>query len=206
MINLYRRYSLIKKANLDNSIINISSATKVYSTNTSSISIVNGVFQFGYSFGTDYPSEQGALIKLGQNSKIIVRGKVLIGPGSSIVVHDNGTLVFEGENAIAHNNKIYCHTNITFGSGTCTSWNCSFMDFDGHHFNRLDGQNKDYQKPLIIGRKVGIQQNVIIPKGVSVGDHSIISAGTILRQDIPENCLVHSNSEIRIKHGYQSGL
>ena len=80
------------------------------------------------------------------------------------------------------------------------------MDYDGHKFIRLDGQDKDYYKPLVVGKNVGIQMNVIIPKGVTVGDYSIISAGTILRQDVQDNCLAYSNPELRMKHGYQSGL
>jgi acetyltransferase-like isoleucine patch superfamily enzyme len=60
--------------------------------------------------------------------------------------------------------------------------------------------------PANVGEAVGIQMNVVIPRGVTVGKNSIISANTVLRQNIPENCLAYSESELRIKHGFQSGL
>jgi acetyltransferase-like isoleucine patch superfamily enzyme len=192
----------------NNGYSNISWSTKLNFQKTSKIDCENGLFQFGHplSFETQFLTQNGSMINLGKNSKIIIKGNVYIAPGSSIFVHDNATLIFEGENVLAHNTKIHCYKKIKFGVGTSCSWNCSFMDWDGHEFIRLDGKKNDFYRPLIFGEYVGIQMNVICPKGIIVGDNSIISAGTVLRQDVPSNSLAFSNQELKVKYGYQSAL
>ncbi len=42
---------------------------------------------------------------------------------------------------------------------------------------------------------------VTIPRGVSVGDNSIISANTVLRNDVPENCLAYQKLGLELRDG-----
>ena len=51
-----------------------------------------------------------------------------------------------------------------------------------------------------IGRNCWIGSQVTILKGVTIGDNSIIGAGVVVYQDVPENSIILSNGEIR-KYG-----
>jgi maltose O-acetyltransferase len=48
-------------------------------------------------------------------------------------------------------------------------------------------------KPVTIGKNVWITNNCIILPGVSIGDNSVIGAGSIVTKDIPANCLAAGN-------------
>ena len=43
--------------------------------------------------------------------------------------------------------------------------------------------------PIEIGNKVWIGESVIILKGVRIGNGCVIGAGSIVKHDIPENCI-----------------
>lgn len=208
MINLWNRLRLYSRAKLNKGFLNISWNTQIRLDQGALVEIENGVFRMGYptSRSTPFPSNNGCLLKMGKNARLIARGNVFIANGCSIVIADGGEMMFEGNNVIARNAYIRCHKKVVFGQNAAVSWNCSLLDWDGHEFERLDGQKRMFYKPLMIGKNVGIQMNVVIPRGVTVGSDSIISANTVLRTDVPEDSLVFANPEVRIKSGYRSGL
>lgn len=210
MLNLLNRFLFYKNTKTVNGLAAISWKTKIRIHPSSSIEINSGFFRFGFpiDINSPFPTQHGGLVKMGKNSKLIIKGNLSIAPGSSIVINDDGFLRFDGENIFAQNCFIYCNKTILFGTGTCASWNCTFMDWDGHLFIRDEKSAKaeDFYKPLTIGKNVGIQMNVSIPRGVTVGDDTIISGHTVLRKDVPASCLVYSDSELKVKHGFKSGL
>lgn len=62
--------------------------------------------------------------------------------------------------------------------------------------NSLIGDRDDHPerlhttpKPVHIGNHVFIGMNCMIMKGVTIGDNSIIGAGSIVTKDIPANCI-----------------
>lgn len=44
--------------------------------------------------------------------------------------------------------------------------------------------------PIVIGRNVWIGANVTILKGVSVGDHAIVAAASVVTKDVPADAIV----------------
>jgi maltose O-acetyltransferase len=55
-------------------------------------------------------------------------------------------------------------------------------------------------KPIHIGKKVWITSRCIILGGVTIGDNSIIGAGSVVTKDIPANCLAAGNPARVIKY------
>ena len=46
-----------------------------------------------------------------------------------------------------------------------------------------------YPAPIHIGNKVWIGSGVVVTKGVTIGDNSIIAAGAVVTHDIPANVI-----------------
>ena len=51
----------------------------------------------------------------------------------------------------------------------------------------------EYAKPIVIGEDVWVGGNVVICPGVTIGDRSVIGAGSVVTKDIPEDVFAAGN-------------
>ncbi len=77
-------------------------------------------------------------------------------------------------------NNVLLGPNVTLSSAT--------HSIDYRIRNRND--ETDIQgRPITIGNNVWIGANVVIMPGVTIGDHSVIGAGSVVTRDIPADCV-----------------
>jgi len=87
--------------------------------------------------------------------------------------------------------RIVCHDSITIGDNVTVASGVSILDHD-HNYQldqntmRLHGYKS---KPVVIGSNVWVGEKVTILKGVSIGSNSIIAAGAVVTQAIPERSI-----------------
>jgi len=83
--------------------------------------------------------------------------------------------------------------NISIGDHTLIGGNCQIMDSDGHPLwppeSRWYYPGDEYDAAVSIGSNVFIGLNVIILKGVNIGDNSVVAAGSVVARSVPKNCL-----------------
>jgi acetyltransferase-like isoleucine patch superfamily enzyme len=121
---------------------------------------------------------------------------------SSIIVKKNATLEI-GENFKMSNSAIYCAEKITIGDNVMIGGSCRIWDTDFHPLDsksRVDNPNEDYKtNPIIIGNNCFIGGFSIILKGVTIGEGSIIGAGSVVSKSIPSNEIWGGNPASFIK-------
>ena len=132
----------------------------------------------------DYTGKLKTTFILKDNSKLEVNGKFYVYTGCKIVVRENGILILGNGSFINVESKIYCKEKIEIGNNTYIGEEVIIRDTDEHY---LSNNNT---KPIKIGNHVWIGMRVIILKGVTIGDNSVIAAGSIVTKDVPSNCLV----------------
>ena len=114
------------------------------------------------------------------------------GNGCKISVQKDARLVI-GEYSGMTNSIIQCHKEIIIGNHVNIGAGCLIMDSNFHSadwHDRLD-RKKDVDNrrnaSIKIGDVVFIGARSIICKGVTIGDHSMIAAGSVVVKDVPAN-------------------
>ena len=65
----------------------------------------------------------------------------------------------------------------------------------------MDGTDKSNAEPITIGDQVWIGANVIVLKGVEIGAHSIVAAGSVVTRSFPPGSLIGGNPARLIRSG-----
>ncbi|MFP4477390.1 MAG: acyltransferase [Desulfatibacillaceae bacterium] len=88
--------------------------------------------------------------------------------------------------------RIQAARGITIGSGTMMAQGSYITDADWHGiYDRCLPVGQ--AAPVSIGENCWIGDHAIVCKGVTVGDNSIVGAGSVVVRDIPPNCVAVGN-------------
>lgn len=109
--------------------------------------------------------------------------------------NEDAEIIF-GNRVIANNNLIVGAESgkITFGDDVLIGANVEIINSDYHNIDPLKRNSGSHKsKDVTIGNNVFIGSNVKILKGVTVGDNSIISNGSVVYENVPRNSIVRGN-------------
>jgi len=88
--------------------------------------------------------------------------------------------------------RISAATGITVGDSCMMASGVYITDSDWHGiYDRLDYIGAS--APVTIGSNVWLGDSVIVCKGVTIGDNSIIGAGSVVTSDVPSNVIAAGN-------------
>lgn len=107
---------------------------------------------------------------------------------------DYGTNIEIGENFYAnHNLVILDGAKVTFGDNVFIAPNCGFYTA-GHPLDyKIRNSGLEYALPIKVGNNVWIGGNVCVMPGVTIGDNTVIGAGSVVTKDIPSNVVAAGN-------------
>ena len=108
-------------------------------------------------------------------------------------------------------------TRVEIGSHCLISWGVGIADSDFHPvaaaLRKIDAEalapyfegkparplDAVRSKPVKIGNNVWIGMNAIVLKGVTIGDNSVVAAGSVVTKDVPANVVVAGNPAAVVK-------
>lgn len=92
-----------------------------------------------------------------------------------------------------HNLVILDGAKVTFGDNVFVGPNCGFYTA-GHPINMKErNEGLEYAKPITVGDNVWFGGNVVIMPGVTIGNNTIIGAGSVVTKNIPNNVIAVGN-------------
>ena len=140
--------------------------------------------------------EEDSEVQIGKNVDSI-NSYIDSGFGWLITIGDNVTIT--NATILAHDastKKSLGYTKVgrvDIGDNVFIGPNCGFYT-SGHPLDiELRNKGIEYAKPIKIGNNVWIGGNVVILPGVTIGDNSVIGAGSIVTKDIQENTVAVGN-------------
>lgn len=99
-----------------------------------------------------------------------------------------------GANSRLHGVCINARVKVEIGSNVLIAANVSIVDSNGHEVSLLDPLSRVFTKgdasPVKICDGVWVGANSIILPGVTLGEGSVVAAGSIVSRSVPKNVLV----------------
>ncbi len=147
----------------------------------------------------------------------------------SIVMERGAGTVVIGDNTYIGRSQIVCATGVSIGSNVLVAWGSTIVDHDSHSLDwtrraedvanwrmglqrggitgasRMKNWDVVPMLPVKIEDKVWIGFNVIILKGVTIGEGAVIAAGSVVTKDVPPWSLAGGNPARVIKELSQKG-
>lgn len=111
---------------------------------------------------------------------VVFEGPARLGNGFKLSVASSGTVRFGSEFVLSAESQIVCRDRITFGHGCLISWDVLMLDGDFHPLIGEDGTASEIQAPIALGDRVWIGARSSILKGVTLGDDTVVAAGSIV--------------------------
>lgn len=108
-----------------------------------------------------------------------------------------------GDNTYIAGSCIHAYKKISIGKNCLIAANCQIFDGNGHDLSFDNVANRVNTrggfKEVVISDSVWLGANCIIMPGVHIGEGSIISAGSVVVNDIPSMCIAGGNPAKVIK-------
>lgn len=156
---------------------------------------INDILDFGKDF---------SILLDASNSKVAIGSNVTFRDYCQLRSGADGTLKI-GENNFFNNNcSINCLSNISIGSDCQFGEGVKMYDHNHNHSDNtkhINQQGYTYGS-ITIGNNCWFGSNVIILKGVEIGDNVIIGAGCVIYKSVPANSVVINKQNLDIKYKF----
>ena len=132
-------------------------------------------------------------------SKTNIIKKLLGKTGENFLIEPNlfcdyGYNIEIGENFYSNQNLVILDpAKVKFGDNVFIGPNCNF--YTAEHPIKAEERNTglEYAKPITVGNNVWFGGSVTVLGGVTIGDNTVIGAGSIVTKDIPSNVVAVGN-------------
>jgi len=136
--------------------------------------------------------------------------RIEVGEGSmvegSLVCEREGACIVIGRNTFIGGSLLASASSIEVGDDVLIAWGCNIVDHNSHAIGwakrKQDVRNwyvgiKDWTsvevKPVRICAKVWVGMNVIVLKGVEIGEGAVVAAGSVVTKSVPPWTIVAGN-------------
>lgn len=162
-------------------------------------------------FGAGFYCESAQIFRKLRSQKpraVVFGDHVSCYAGCSFSIGENGSCTV-GDFTLLNGALIMCEERIEIGSHCLISWNVGLADSD---FHPLDPKQRwadaealapyNPQRvarpplrtaPVIIKDNVWIGMNATVIRGVTIGENSVVGAGSVVTKDVPPNVVVAGN-------------
>ncbi len=149
--------------------------------------------RYGGKIRADFPlGLEGVRIEIDKGARVDLQKKIQNRGTLFIGCKGEGRLEIGSHCFFNVNASVTCVKRITIGKYCKFGNNLVIVDHD-HDFNNSGDEFPG--EPIEIGNHVWVGANCVILKGVRIGDHAVIAAGSVVRRDVPANSVYYEKRE-----------
>ncbi len=145
--------------------------------------------------------KRGSLLRIERGVRIMKRrGEISV--GNRVLLHRfvklsayGGKIEIGNNTYIGDRTEIHSGQSVKIGNNVNIAWDCNILDRDYHGFE----SETERIEPIEICDNVWIGCGSYILKGVTLGEGSVVAAGSVVTKDVPKACLVAGNPARVIK-------
>jgi len=139
-----------------------------------------------------------SILRKARHGAFICSGRITA--RDSLRVYIEGKISIDGNVFFNSNVSINCLDNISIGSDCLFGEQVKIYDHDHRYGMSVSVSTSGFTlAPVKIGNNVWVGSNVVILKGVTIGDNSVIAAGSVVNRDVPSNTLFYSGVRPKLK-------
>lgn len=138
----------------------------------------------------------GFLFAIKKKSFLIIGKSCRTRKNFNVRIYDEGKIIL-GDNCFFNDNcSLNCRKKIVVGNNFKSGQNLLIFDNDHDYKGDIDSYVCD---EVVIGNNVWIGANCIILKGVHIGNNVVIAAGTIVKENVEDNCIYFNERKSKVK-------
>lgn len=145
--------------------------------------------------------------KLGNDNHIDISSNSIFNIAENVWINESNNIAIKGGKLIIKKNTyitratIACLDRVEIGENCILGEGLKIFDHNHQYTTRPFSVSKtDFNTaPIKIGSNVWTGANVIILKGVTIGDNTIIGAGCVIHKDVPANSIIINKQEQIVK-------
>jgi acetyltransferase-like isoleucine patch superfamily enzyme len=150
--------------------------------------------------------EKGTKLSIGKNVSFTSRNRgyhLNLQSPMKLMLDKKGAEIVIGDNTRIVGTCIHAQESIRIGNNCLIAGNCQIVDSSGHElsFDNVKNRIKTLGKtrPIVIEDNVWIGANTFVLPGVTIGEGSVIGAGSIVVSNIPPYSIARGNPAVVIK-------
>ena len=144
---------------------------------------------------------KGARVRLGKGATCTMGAGVNLSPGCAIDVADGACLVIEDGVYMNEACRVTVVDSVHIGADTLFGPNVQVYDHD-HRFDWGGVRSELSSEPSRIGMNCWLCANVVITRGCSVADCSLVSANSVVTRDLADEGALYAGAPARLIKRY----
>lgn len=199
-VNAWQTFKLYLKQPHDKSAqLHICNQSQIYIDKTAKIEMRSKAILEFNMMEDPFKDVRPSRLILKDNSRLVCKGHIQTFEAVKIECLPNAVVEIGDKSYINHDSEIRCRERITIGNNVSIAYNVLIQDSDYHTTYDDNGNPKPQTLPIVIEDNVWIGANAIILKGVTVGEGTIVAAGSVVTKSVPPYSLVGGNPARIIK-------
>lgn len=140
----------------------------------------------------------GPRVRVWGDARILVEGHIEVGDRVRLVGKPMPLEIFVARGArmsigestfINHGTSIAALERVDIGEHGTIGPHCMILDNDFHRLEPTRRQELPPSRPVKLGRNVWLGARVIVLPGVTIGDDTVVAAGSVVTRDLPPGAL-----------------